>query len=106
MKRLLCTILLSLVVLPSANADTGNDLLSMCSDSRDEAQLYCVTYINGIVDGLSIVPNKTFCAPTGVDWRQVRDISIEYINGLPEFRHVLAAILVNSAMTEAFPCQN
>lgn len=106
MKCLLFAMLLSLIVLPSAKADTGNELLDICSDSRDEAQIYCVTYINGIVDGLSIVPDKTFCAPKGVDWRQVRDISISFIGSVPEYRHTLAAILINAAMTETFPCEN
>lgn len=94
----------ALFCLKSVSADTGNEIMSMCEQNETEAQVYCAAYINGIADGLSTHPNKVFCVPDNVTWQQIRDITLKFISDNAPFRHFHTALLVNTALSEAFPC--
>jgi hypothetical protein len=82
----------------------GNQLFSFCSPTPGD---FCRAYITGAVDAL-LRPRPEgidFCLTDKVIVNQLVDVVMNYLRAHPEKRHYAAASVVNSAMTEAFPCK-
>jgi Ssp1 endopeptidase immunity protein Rap1a len=89
---------------------TGNDLLDSCESKAEFKQAFCLGYINGAtdLDGMdgSVFPERRrSCVAENVSNGQVRDVVVKYLRDHPEERHLLAAILIVKAMSQAFPCK-
>lgn len=101
-------ITLSAIPFSAANAEfmKGNKLYETCTTSQVGA---CLGYIMGTTDTLSlnkIANKKESCIPNGVTGRQLTDIVIEYLTKNPNIRHLPASLLVEWAVSDAFPCKN
>ena len=83
----------------SANARTGNELLSQCTTST-ASQFYwqdragCAAFIEGFVEGATSFQEmwpqsqrKMICVPQGVTTGQIRDVVVKWLAQHPEFRH-------------------
>src|SRR5262249_59988430 len=74
---------------PMGRFESGNDLLSVCSDDHHFNQAYCKGYAVGVVDALMAVNAMkangyevpTACLPKGeqVKSEQVRDVVVQYL---------------------------
>ena len=107
--------------LGSALALDGNGYLKNCktylrvvedfgSATWDEALQsgVCIGYIGGVVETAKIwqegTEKPTFCLPEPANPDQFIRVSIKYIEDNPAELHYNAAILVQIAFREAFPC--
>lgn len=86
-----------------ADFASGKDLLQWCN-SNDYEKEKCLGYIMGVADMMrySIVSGWKACAAPAV---QVRDVTIQFLQLHPEYRHLDGAGLVAEAIGRAFPCQ-
>ncbi len=99
-------------------AYTGNDLLKDCSSDDAAERQFCFGYVLGAGDGWRgrILFEKTVdemgdlqfmesvCVPDNVTKGQVLDIALKHMKANPEHRHTHAAIMVATALVDAFPC--
>lgn len=81
----------------------GNQVHEWCSADGPEIGL-CSGYVAGVADTAALFDDKPFCAHTGVEVRQMRDVVVNYLDQFPEKRHYPAQALVLVALSEAFPC--
>jgi hypothetical protein len=82
---------------------TGNELLKVC-ESGGENRAFCVGYIEGVSDGLSIGSDKLqFDMPQKVTMEQMTDIVVKYLKNNPEIRDRHAAWLIQKSFEQAFP---
>lgn len=106
-----------------AHAYSGNELLQDCEKTNHYSAGYCTGYVWGVSEGITqnwtllvlyaskypeqrtTVPNMTYCLPQGVTVSQMQSVVVKYLRDNPAHRHALAAGLVQTALTEAFPCQ-
>lgn len=114
-----------LFIAAQAAAIDGNELYRLCS--RDAATYndgYCLGYIVGVIDGKGsytppmlageTLPAYTvraaaqtatsFCIPQGATRRQLYDVVMKHLRDGPQFRHLDATIIIESAAVAAFPC--
>jgi hypothetical protein len=100
----------------------GNDLLRDCGSNAEANQMNCIGYISGIMDaeeldriakaiaksgggsGGGVVRRYEFCIPAAVTFGQAQDVVTAYLRNNPSTRHIAAAILVEHALADAFPC--
>ena len=62
-------------------------------------------YVAGVVDSLDVgTKNARFCIPAGVTVEQVTAVTFQFLEKHPENRHLNAAMLVSTALSEKFPC--
>ena len=95
---------LSLVLLSTAaHAEfmSGNDLLDMLNGSAIQ-QAMATGYIAGAFDHAT---GTRICAPTGVNIRQVRDMTRQALEALPAERHASADSFVVAVSARAWPCR-
>jgi hypothetical protein len=97
--------------------ERGNDLLQICSDSRDVFQSYCKGYAVGVADALMAVNAMkangytipSACIPVDepahVKSERVRDVVVQFLTAHPEKRHEAAAGHAFLALQAAFPCK-
>jgi len=107
----------------AANAiEMGNDFYKQCQNFREKSDNlfygYCVGYIRGFLertnlDSLIIATlyrkeDPNFCLqpkiPSSVTDDQAVDIVIDYLKAHAKERHIAVPIIVNVALSEAFPC--
>ena len=90
---------------------TGNSLLEYCGSKNVGEYGVCVGYITGVgdietMDGAAFPDRQRFCTPDNATNGQIIDIVVKYLKDHPAARHLLGAILVVNALTEAFPCSS
>jgi hypothetical protein len=86
---------------------SGNSLFETCR-GLGSASGACLTYIVGVVDGLSAAGGpigEAFCLPPGSTQGQIGDVALRYLTAHPEARNIQASALVARSMVEAFPCR-
>jgi hypothetical protein len=110
--------LLSIFIGASANAEElridGNELLQDCTavspgnPSGMFGPEWCYGYLMGLNDMRVLsrtFPNLTaYCIPEGVTMAQVKSVVMKYLQEHPEELHYPSVRLVNSALSQAFPC--
>lgn len=90
----------------SATFITGNKALEECDDTRPAFDFgYCQGLVTGLYDGAAYFSSVRHCAPDNMILRQVMDIYIAHLRRNPQERHLPAAVIMNRAMTVAFPCR-
>jgi Rap1a immunity proteins len=100
-----------------ANGYTGNDLKRFLSefekiyDDRSETLspdkaldagigIGLISGVGNVLSGHSI-----FCPPSSVTGGQVHDIVGKFLKNNPEHLHLNAVVLIEAALTKAFPCK-
>jgi hypothetical protein len=111
MKKIFSVAVLTALVCSEANAFTGTELYRSCQ--KGAADLSCVAYVRGFVDGMVIgkvfglIKPAMFCPPNdGILLEQGRLIVEKFLTDHPERLHEKASFLAAAALLEAFPCQN
>ena len=97
-----------------ANFVNGNGLYDDCKSDKTDSlyhvkQSACLSYIQGIVDGVDLENNyhkseRYYCLPKNVTMGQIRDVVAQFLESNPAKRHLPAAILVVVSLEEVFPC--
>ena len=114
----------------TAQMVTGNDLLSACEGIAANTVQggFCLGYMVGVNEGLKLGATLPFiisgdtrppeemdvvvsnvlgvCLPTGAEYQQQVDVTIQYLQAHPETRHEPARSLMLQAFQEAFPCSS
>ena len=112
-------------VYPAARAQfyqyfDGNNLHAVCqSPSESAAHLECDSYIHGVMDAgtqkASLARQKQgktvytghsdsyWCVPPGVTTPQIVDVITQDLRNHPEYRHALAAGLIDNALMKIWP---
>lgn len=88
--------------------ETGNDLLSICTDESISDQFLCLGYVRGLwvgADALFASKDITLCTPETVKLGQFRDILILWLRRHPVERSKSAIIITMLAMNDAWACQ-
>lgn len=105
---------------------TGNQFLDGCEQPSPVGENFCVGYIVGLREGQKLgvfLALKALdlegsaaevddfgrqilgdCMPVEANYRQLRDIALQYLNQHPEQRHESARMLIWSAWLTAFGC--
>ena len=65
---------------------------------------FCNIYVAGVMDSL-VIGAPPYCAPPNTNINQARKIFASYLAEHPESRHLNAARIIISALSEAFPCK-
>lgn len=112
---------------PPASADmTGNDLWRACSDRLPSSPTYminqmrCLSYIDGVVDGVMGLEklvhmadlqegrrvNSIFCLSGTVTSGQIMDVVVKALAENPESRDIPANTLVITSVLKGFDCDN
>jgi hypothetical protein len=95
----------------SAEALDGNQLFKSCAQEEDTvSKAICIAYINGTVDGITLMSNdtgatKVFCAPPNTDGRQIQDVVKKFLTDNPVVRSSPASWSVARALHDAWPCR-
>jgi len=107
------TICLILVVIHSAGAKTGNEMLSECRNAENPANSTTATeylnysfwlgQINGVLD--TMLYYRMICLPDRVTVGQNLSIVMKYLRDHPKELHKEASYLIIQAFAEAFPCR-
>jgi len=85
---------------------TGNELYGFCRPDPDKSIGVCNGYVTAFIDTESWEGTSTFCLPKrNFMNQQAIDVVSKYLKDNPEQRHLLAPVLVNMALMEAFPCE-
>lgn len=83
---------------------SGNALYEECnSPISSPAQTDCMGYVQGLTDALNMV--RTICTPEHVTVGQSKDIIMDGLRAMPEYRHLAASALAGAALKTAFPCK-
>lgn len=126
-----CT-LLAMSVPSSATAGEigvvdGNMLSTVCENPSDVTQSFCSGYVIGLLEGTKFgafmsygTTNEGrgdeadgnayvefalgFCIPENVEYGQIRDIFVKYLQENPEIRHLSARSLFVRSMSSTFMC--
>jgi hypothetical protein len=83
--------------------ETGNQLLTTCTNPQSSA--LCNGYIAGVtgtINTLRFLKLERDCTPSGATFGQTRDVIVRYLQHNPETRHLNAALLVITAIEEAW----
>jgi hypothetical protein len=111
--HIICIGLIFLLIGASTNAEEsrsdGNALLQDCTDPSDIFGMgLCLGLLRGVRDTrtlYTIAPSAfSDCVPQEVTIGQVRSIVVKYLQDHPEKLHYRHALLVNFALSQAFPC--
>jgi hypothetical protein len=134
MKPAALAVLLTCALQSVEAAPTGNEWKAMCdapdSDDRHICLMTTVSVLEGLSAGYALrdqlltrellhkelgreptwdeiksrMNSSLYCAPTGVNNGQLKDIIYKHINEHPETRHQPITLLTLKAVTTAFPC--
>ncbi len=86
---------------------TGTDLLEDCQGGDVGKRFACTGYIAGVADTIDAshsVPGLPACVPERVELGQVKDAVVHYLEQHPEQRTDSAAVLVMTAISDAWHC--
>lgn len=87
--------------------DTGSELLEYCSaGKRTPPMAYCLGVVSTIADSYEGDRSQDFCfsLPQGTTQNQLAAVVKKWLDQNPENLHMPAALLVQYAFFEAFPC--
>src|SRR5579862_3808457 len=74
-----------------APSSTGANALETCTDASGSAQISCLSYLVGFVQGLSLQAGfsekKLVCLPDGVTGEQSRRVVVKWLQDHPENLH-------------------
>lgn len=105
-KRLSALCGLLLATLPAeANFDDGNALYRSCTSQEPFHKWYCLGFVAGVWDGLEAADYVCF-GEGRVTKGQTVDVVVKYLRENPAKRAQPAGVLIKSALSEAFTCQN
>ena len=87
----------------------GTVLLDVCEKEDNINILVCSHYLMGLYDGAALPRqiyklDAQFCKPLAVSGNQMRLIFLKYVREHPERLHERAALLLFSALADAYPC--
>lgn len=91
--------------------NTGNYWHSECNGEAMEGKYACMILVKGFVHGTSSqayhtkAQSKQHCLPSGVEYRQLRDVFSKHLADNPQKRHMHVAFLLDESLSKAFPCQ-
>jgi hypothetical protein len=93
--------------------DTGNDVLSACTDENYYYKTPCQSYIDGVVSGyqlatqgFSLTPVEgKMCIPIGVKRGQGYDVVVKFLEDHPETRQENSAVVIVNALMERWRCK-
>ncbi len=103
MKCLLLLIMAAMMASP-AYALTGDELWKDCQEEEANFSTgLCMGYILGISVMLETLTTK-YCRPAGSTNSQIVDVVKRYLGDHPHERHLPAADLIITALSENFPC--
>lgn len=88
----------------------GNALLQTCTASDNFLKSICMSYIAGVVAGISSHVNfekqrPYFCLPAASTLEQTKDIVVKFLRSNSGKRHVESSSLIYASVIEAFPCK-
>jgi len=85
----------------------SGDLANTCDSAQTDqmAQVACVLYITGIVDAFGQNPATRLCLTMTATRLELASIMIAWLKKHPEQSASPAALSVNLAMKEAYPCK-
>ena len=107
LKQIIATTAL-ITIASTANAYTGNDLLSRCESDDSFERNACLWYVVGAAQGGTIEAiwetgdKNRYCVPDNVTFGQLEAIAIKYLREHPEELHLNASSLVLNSMSTAF----
>jgi Rap1a immunity proteins len=103
MNRLLVLIVAAMMASP-ADALTGAELWKDCQEEKaDFSSGLCMGYILGISVMLETLTAE-YCRPAGSTNGQIVDVVKRHLEDHPHERHLSAADLITTALSENFPC--
>jgi hypothetical protein len=116
MKHLLLAMIILCCSAEYARAEiTGNQLYEWCETPRQPSfQGLCLGYIAGTLDMLRTASRELsdprinipmYCEPSGVTGEQLTAMARTYLVQHPEQRHFVAASILFTVYTKAFPCR-
>ena len=99
--------MIGLIMLMAASTGfDGNALYGQCR-SRGVDQIGCMSYIDGVADGVTMMmPHSAICLPDGITRGRLQDLVTAFLQGHPDRRKEAASLLVMQALHEAYPCSN
>jgi hypothetical protein len=100
-------------VSPRLALDTGNDLLTACTDENGFYNQACRSFIYGVIsgyrlatEGLPSIPTEVkVCLPSGVTRGQVYDVVVKGLKDHPEARHEPSDVLIINAILGPWRCK-
>jgi Rap1a immunity proteins len=101
--------MIGLAMMLTVSISTGNDFYSTCKSSDPLEQVSCVSFMRGVLDGVSVdriigkIP-PAWCTREGVTNGQLRDVVVKFLENDPSIRDQNAAGIILFAMVGAFPC--
>jgi len=118
---------LSIPAFAKSLADSGNAFLAECSaldrahdsnltDLEKVQNMQCLSYLEGLIDGAfyenvriemkgkAKAQPLPYCRPEGVGNIQLARVALKYVRDNPEKGHLPTAVLVFTALGNAFPC--
>lgn len=93
----------------------GGDLLASCKSEESVHDAYCVGYLKAYRDwyyalvdeqGSGLPDYIRYCEPDGIDYREIKDAVVEYLQTRPEVQAKPRIIGVGLALNNAWPCPN
>ncbi|WP_394731281.1 Rap1a/Tai family immunity protein [Altererythrobacter sp. GH1-8] len=87
--------------------ETGNDLSQSCKDLTYAQQDFCRGFVFGLAHGFRYQVFSgagSICIPVGVASSQLLDVVMKYIRENPEKRHLTTVEIVQTSLSQAFPC--
>ncbi len=89
---------------------TGNEMLKMCLDRKDDLEFGTCTGFVAALGGIigceegGYVGSSGASVPSGVTLGQLKKVAIKWMEAHPEQLHHDAADLMGKAFQDAFPC--
>jgi fructose-specific phosphotransferase system IIC component len=107
MKRVVWAAMVIAAIWSPALAQTGMDLHRQCGNALTAGFLnrnYWHGYITGVVNGLAVGGSRSVCLSSGVTGTQAVMIVQNYMREHPEQLNESAHVVIQRAISEAFPC--
>lgn len=105
--KYIASALCALFLAGAAHADenafvSGNTLLSRLQSSSNVERTFGLGYVAAVADAFD---GESFCIPSGVNLRQMADVTQRMLESRPEMRHLTGAAFVTASLMQAFPCE-
>lgn len=88
----------------SSYAKIGNELLSFCESDKVPSKSFCDGYVLGYAEGTFWVSHRAWCIPDRVNSRQLGRVFLKWATENPGHLHEPSMVLIDWALTDAFPC--
>ena len=89
----------------------GDKLFKYCSAYALGEQIYCVSYVQGIADGINVAQTsfpenqRKFCLPKILDTGLVKIIITDHLEKHSKQQNLPAATTVSKVLQETYPCK-